>query len=112
MGSYLSTQQLANRLGLAKITLAIWRCEGRGPRYRKLGSRVLYDARDVSEWLDSRTRQSTRENPPAPPRGPSPRTWLSNSPPQPRNANAPEVDSDASRTGRVVPREAATSDLT
>ena len=63
MCSYLSTRQLAKRLQLAPITLAIWRCEGRGPRYRKIGSRVLYDELDVTEWLDSRARQSTRENP-------------------------------------------------
>lgn len=67
MDNYLSTAQLAVRIGLAPITIAIWRHQGRGPRFCKLGSRVLYAERDVQAWLDGSRRQSTREVKPTPP---------------------------------------------
>ena len=34
-------------------TLAIWRHEGRGPTYCKIGSRVFYLGRDLNEWIDA-----------------------------------------------------------
>ncbi len=34
-------------------TLCQWRHQSRGPRYCKLGNRVLYLGRDLNEWLDS-----------------------------------------------------------
>ena len=36
-------------------TLASWRCEGRGPAFIKIGSRVAYRGSDLNEWLESRT---------------------------------------------------------
>ena len=33
-------------------TLAIWRHQGRGPRYLKFGNRVLYSGADLNAWLD------------------------------------------------------------
>ncbi len=38
-------------------TMAHWRCEGRGPAYIKLGSRVAYSGRALNEWLAVRTVQ-------------------------------------------------------
>ena len=32
-------------------TLAHWRCEGRGPAYVKLGSRVAYFGLHLNEWV-------------------------------------------------------------
>lgn len=39
--------------GISMPTLARWAGEGRGPRFRKAGSRVLYMRSDVMAWLDS-----------------------------------------------------------
>jgi len=36
-------------------TMAHWRCEGRGPAYVKLGSRVAYRGCDLNDWIKSRT---------------------------------------------------------
>ena len=36
-------------------TLAHWRCQGRGPAFVKLGSRVAYRGADLNAWLDART---------------------------------------------------------
>lgn len=49
--SYLSTRQLAERLGLATITLELWRARGSGPPYLKLGRAVRYDLAEVERWL-------------------------------------------------------------
>ena len=34
------------------MTMAHWRCEGRGPAYIKVGPRVMYSGRDLNRWLD------------------------------------------------------------
>ena len=36
-------------------TLAHWRCEGRGPAYVKIGSRVAYCGSGLNEWLAMHT---------------------------------------------------------
>ena len=48
--------------GVSTSTLAKWRLAGSGPRYSKLGPRlVVYDERDLDEFLDARKRKSTSE---------------------------------------------------
>lgn len=37
---------------IAPQTLARWRGEGKGPKFSKAGSRVLYRREDVLAWLD------------------------------------------------------------
>ena len=49
-----TTYQAAERMGLARATLAKLRVIGGGPPFRKLGARVLYAERDLAAWLDSR----------------------------------------------------------
>ena len=51
-------------------TLAVWRCEHKGPRYTKFGNRVFYLGRDLNAWLDAHvidpTPQPTGAPEPAP----------------------------------------------
>lgn len=58
---FLTTPELAAQLRLHPTTLMIWRTKGRGPAWRKIGKRVLYDEQQVRAWLDSNERHSTRE---------------------------------------------------
>ncbi len=51
----LNTQEAAALLGVQPCTLERWRCMKRGPRYAKLGSRVMYDIRDLEDWFASRS---------------------------------------------------------
>lgn len=57
----ISTAELAKRLNLTMQTLAQWRLRGFGPPFVKAGSRVMYDAADVAEWIASRKRASTAD---------------------------------------------------
>lgn len=51
MSNKLNTQQAAAYLGLKPCTLEAWRCRKRGPRYAKLGSRVMYDQDELEIWF-------------------------------------------------------------
>ena len=50
---YLTTDQLAERLGLAPITVETWRKRGKGPPYVRLGRAVRYRISDVEAWAES-----------------------------------------------------------
>lgn len=48
--------------------LSVERCEGRGPRYVKLGGRVYYRAGDLAAYIEVNTvTPGTRASGPAPP---------------------------------------------
>jgi hypothetical protein len=50
---YLSPDQVASMIpGVSKSTLAMWRYEGRGPRYRKAGRIIFYALDEVEAWID------------------------------------------------------------
>lgn len=58
---YLSTKEAAEYLGLSPTTLIELRMNGRGPRYSKSLRRVIYDVRDIDEWVESGKRRFTGE---------------------------------------------------
>jgi predicted DNA-binding transcriptional regulator AlpA len=59
----LSNNAAAAALGIKPTTLKIWRCQGKGPRFIKLGSSirsgVAYDPDDVEAWKAARKFAST-----------------------------------------------------
>lgn len=61
--TFLTPEKLAERWGgeISPRSLANWRYAGRGPRFLKIGGRVLYDLEEVERWEKSRTAQSTAE---------------------------------------------------
>ncbi|PLP98746.1 helix-turn-helix transcriptional regulator [Cupriavidus pauculus] len=59
----LTNMQTAELLGLRSNTLEIWRTQGKGPVYRKIGRAVRYAEADVLAWLDAQTRTSTSQQP-------------------------------------------------
>jgi hypothetical protein len=56
---YLTTEEAAAYLRLQPSTLAIWRCKKKGPKYSKLGSRVMYDQQELETWFISRSVHTT-----------------------------------------------------
>lgn len=61
MKPLLDTEQAAPFAGVSAGTLENWRTQGTGPRFLKVGRRVLYDPDDIADWRASRRFQSTSE---------------------------------------------------
>jgi hypothetical protein len=65
----IKTIDAAAMLGIAPITLRIWRCEGKGPKFTKLGTGrnapVVYQLADIQAWIDEHKFQSATGYSPA-----------------------------------------------
>ena len=46
----LNQYQLAERWGISPRTLEQWRWQGKGPKYLKIGGRVVYRLQDVEHY--------------------------------------------------------------
>ena len=61
----LSSAQTAQLIGVKAQTLRLWRLQGKGPRYIRLGdspkARVGYSDSDILDWLNARRFSSTSE---------------------------------------------------
>lgn len=62
MRTRLSTQEAAQYVGLSRSYLEKKRLTGGGPRYAKLGTRVVYDVNDLDAWVNARMRSHTAED--------------------------------------------------
>jgi predicted DNA-binding transcriptional regulator AlpA len=58
---YLRTPEAARFLGLSGRTLEKHRTYGTGPRYSKLGGRVVYRLDDLQAWVDRGSKSSTSD---------------------------------------------------
>ena len=52
---FLTTPQAADFLGLKKGTLEVWRSQGRGPTFVKLGRAIRYRLKDIEDFINSQT---------------------------------------------------------
>lgn len=57
----LRTPEAARFLGLSPRTMEKHRVYGTGPRYRKIGGRVVYAVEDLQSWSDRGLRNSTSD---------------------------------------------------
>ena len=57
----LTTNQAAEALGVKPATLEVWRCQGRGPRFLKLGRVVRYRQSDLEAFLNENSRLNTSQ---------------------------------------------------
>jgi predicted DNA-binding transcriptional regulator AlpA len=60
-GRFLRTPEAGRLLGLSSRTLEKHRTCGTGPRYRKLGGRVVYAENELLAWADAGLRLSTTD---------------------------------------------------
>ena len=58
---YLRTPEAARFVGLSIRTLEKHRIYGTGPRYLKLGGRVVYKLEDLQTWVESGAKASTSD---------------------------------------------------
>ena len=56
---FMTVKEAAAFLQLKPCTLDLYRCEGRGPEYRKHGARVYYTKAALIEWSKNHRYQST-----------------------------------------------------
>ena len=61
---HLNQRQLAARMGISARTLERWRWIGGGPRYLKIGGRVVYRLEDIEAFEAERLHASTCETSP------------------------------------------------
>jgi len=61
----LTSDQVAELLGVQEGTIRLWRMQGKGPRFRKLGTLVRYDEADVVSYINANARTSTSQRAPA-----------------------------------------------
>jgi predicted DNA-binding transcriptional regulator AlpA len=59
----LTVKETAEYVRLAKGTLDQMRSTGRGPRYSKLGRKIIYDTRDLDQWIEDHKQISTADRP-------------------------------------------------
>jgi len=53
--TFLDEKQLASRLRISVGTLRLWRTDGKGPRFLKVGDQLVrYAPSDVNDWLSRR----------------------------------------------------------
>jgi hypothetical protein len=60
---YLSPKELSRHLDdkISPKTLANWRSAGRGPRFRRVGNKILYPMSSVEAWETTTEYGSTRD---------------------------------------------------
>ena len=61
--AHLSQVKLAQRWDISPRTLERWRWLGQGPKFLKLGGRVVYRIQDVENYEAEQLRSSTTEAP-------------------------------------------------
>ncbi len=61
--SHLSTRDLAERWNISAKTLERWRWAGEGPRFLKLGGRVVYRLTDIEVFEEAQLRSCTSTDP-------------------------------------------------
>jgi hypothetical protein len=48
----MTQEQLSVLLNVTTDTLKVWRVEGHGPDFTRLGRRIFYRSTDVEKWID------------------------------------------------------------
>lgn len=58
---HLTTPQLAERWHMSKKTLCMWRVTGHGPRFMKIGQRVLYPMSEIESFEKASLKANTQQ---------------------------------------------------
>lgn len=48
---FLTTKEVAAKLGLSPQTIRMWRWDGTGPRYYRFHRSIFYKADDIEAWI-------------------------------------------------------------
>ncbi len=53
----ITSKTARTRLGVGDVTLWRWRKEGTGPRWCKMGARIMYELHSVNEYIEQRLQE-------------------------------------------------------
>ncbi len=59
----MKAKEAADYVGVSKSMLEKLRTAGGGPRFMKVGRRVVYDSADLDRWIESKKQASTADIP-------------------------------------------------
>lgn len=59
MGELMKPAEVAEEIRSTSSTLAYWRHMGKGPKYAKVGRRVVYRRADVEAWMQEQFDKAT-----------------------------------------------------
>lgn len=57
--NHLTIEELASRWGMNTGTLGNWRIQGKGPKYVKIGRKILYPINEIETWETQQLKKST-----------------------------------------------------
>ncbi len=52
-GDWLNDKEIRARCDVSQATLYLWRKQGKGPPWFRIGGRILYDKTEFEKWLES-----------------------------------------------------------
>ena len=58
---FLTEKHTGKAINTAPSTLRAWRVKGKGPRYYKIGGKILYKQSDLDAWIEAQARTSTSQ---------------------------------------------------
>lgn len=61
INSLLTTEEVADLIKVAEVTVRKWRLTGGGPRFTRCGASIRYSRPDLDAWILSRTVASTSD---------------------------------------------------
>jgi excisionase family DNA binding protein len=58
--SYLTPDEVAERMRITRGTLANWRSRGKGPKFIRFGQRILYSEQQISRFIEECVNEKTQ----------------------------------------------------
>ena len=60
--SHMTTREAADFLGFTAGTLRVWRSQGKGPSYYKVGRMIRYEVDDLEAWKSANVKHVEMTN--------------------------------------------------
>lgn len=58
----LNNDEAADMMGISRRTLPVWRVQGKGPQFIKIGKLVRYERTELDAWIRANTHSNTSRN--------------------------------------------------
>lgn len=58
----LTAQEVSEILQVKPFTLYMWRSAGKGPKYAKIGRKILYTTQALNDFINSKTKEEMKKH--------------------------------------------------